>query len=193
MRSCLPAVIFRMSAPSARSLAVTAAISAALIARVSSQSPAVTDFYCENSYTNFAMGYQHAGTYVDGQGRVFAFGSESSDPTVKPWQPKQPDSPTQAELEAKYKHDRRQVGTIDARKLTEVRRWLADARNGSLSKKAQRGADKGSIASQCWIREGSPDGYHEVELAVDGDWNYRNTAPAAAELTRWLQSLMKKK
>ena len=91
------------------------------------------------------------------------------------------------------RHDRRQVGTIDAQKLSEVRRWLADARKRSLSKKAQRGADRGSIASQCWIREGSGDGYREVELAVDGDWHYRNTAPAAAELTRWLQTLVKEK
>jgi len=182
-----------MSVPSASSLAVTAAIWCALVARVSSQPTAVSDFYCENSYTNFAAGYQHSGTYVDGQGRVFAFGSESPDSTVKPWQPKQPDLPTQQELEAKYNHDRHQVGTIDAATLTQVRRWLADARNGSLSKKAQRGADRGSIASQCWIREGSRDGYREIELAIDGDWSYTNTTPAAAELTRWLQSLAKKK
>lgn len=170
-----------------------AVIACAVIAPVSSQPMAVSDFYCEHSYTNFATGYQHVGTYVDGQGRVFAFGSESSDAAVKPWQPKQPDSPTRQEVEVKYSHDRRQVGTIDAERLTAVRRWLADARTGSLSKKTQRGADMGSTASQCWIREGSREDYRSIELAVDGDWSYRNTAPAAAELTRWLQSLAKKK
>jgi hypothetical protein len=156
------------------------------------QAPAIEDFYCENSYTNFAWGYQHRGRYVDGQGRVFAFGGESSSSSVAPWAPSRPETPTQQELEQKYSHNRRQVGTVDAKDLTRVRRWLAEARHGSLSKKVQRGADRGASSRACWIRGAGSDRYQQVELDVTGDWTYTNSAPAAGELVRWLVSVTKK-
>ena len=158
-----------------------------------SQSYSIDDFYCENSYTNFAWGYQHRGRYVDGQGRVFAFGSESSDVSAKASPPAQSDSLTQQELEQKYSHGRRQVGTVNAQSLNDARRWLSDARSGSLSPKVRRAFDMGTGASSCWIREAGTERYRTIELAVDGDWRYRNTAPAAGELVRWLESVTKTK
>jgi hypothetical protein len=149
----------------------------------------VDDFYCENSYTNFATGYQHHGTYVDSRGQVFAFGSASSGPGAIPWQPKHPESPTREELEEKYSHDRRPIGSVDARTLTEVRGWIGKARAGTLSKKVQRGADMGTAASQCWVSDAGKNAFRPVELAVDGDWSYSNTSPAAAELVRWLKTV----
>jgi hypothetical protein len=153
------------------------------------QSPPIEDFYCETSYTNFAWGYQHHGTYVDGQGRIFAFGSESPDTRGRQWAPKQPDAPIQQELEDKYSLNRHQRGTVEAQKIVEVRGWLAAARSGSLSKKVQKGADMGSSASVCWVREAGGGHYQLIELEVSGDWSYRNTAAAAAELARWLASV----
>ena len=32
--------------------------------------------------------------------------------------------------------------------------------------------------------------HREVELKVGGDWVYHNTSPSAAELVKWLESLL---
>ena len=63
--------------------------------------------------------------------------------------------------------------------------------SGPLSKKVRKGADMGSIATACWVRDAASDRYREIELEVRGDWSYMNTAPAAAELTRWLASYLR--
>jgi hypothetical protein len=107
---------------------------------------------------------------------------------VEPWQPAEWGSPTQHELEAKFHHNRQQTGVIDGPQLSQVRHWLADARHGSLTKKVQQGADRGSEVSACWIREAGSEGYRRIELVVLGDFSYRNTSPAAADLDRWLRS-----
>jgi len=60
-------------------------------------------------------------------------------------------------------------------------------------KKVQKGADMGASASACWVREAGSGGYREIELEVSGDWSYKNTAPAARKLVRWLASVAKNK
>ncbi len=142
--------------------------------------------FCERSYTNFAWGFQHRGIYVDSEGDVFRYEYQRDD---RVWSPKQPDSPTEQELEDKYNHGRKAIGKVGPQELHEKYRLVEPASRGRLSKHVQRGADQGESVSRCYLLDAAAGRYKEVELKVAGDWSYENPAPSAKELTKWLESL----
>ena len=104
-----------------------------------SQQPGETKVYFENSYTNFAEGYQHSGIYVDPQGNVYSYGYQSAD---TPWSPKQTDSPSEQEIEEKYSQGRKLIRKIVAQELLEKQGLVQPASTGQFSKRVQQGADR---------------------------------------------------
>lgn len=141
-------------------------------------------FLFETSYTNFAWGYQHRGTYIDNQGNVYEFAYKPGD---KHWQPQQPDSLTERELEEQYSHGRKLIRTIERKELLEKYRLIEKAAKGEFSKRVSRGADMGAYVSSCYLYDEHTGRYRRVELRVTGDWSYENLSPAAGELADWLE------
>jgi hypothetical protein len=142
-------------------------------------------FLCEQSHTNFAWGYQHSGTYVDREARVYRYKAE------RQVAPKQEGAVTEAELEAKYSQGRTLLRTVPPDDIARMRRLIVDASKGSYSEKVQRGADAGARVSSCYLYDGNTKTYREIELDVRGDWSYRNVSPAARQLTEWLTAISK--
>ncbi|MFN7929799.1 MAG: hypothetical protein U0Y68_18010 [Blastocatellia bacterium] len=142
--------------------------------------------YCEQSYTNFAWGYQHHGIYVDSEGNLYSY---SYQPKDKPWSPKQDAAPTAAELEEKYSHGRQFIRKLDAQEWEAKRKLFAAAHDGKLSDRKQSGADMGANICRCYVSDEAGQQYKEVTLRVQGDWSYENLAPSAKTLADWLESL----
>ena len=142
-------------------------------------------FLCERSYTNFAWGYQHSGTYVDNEARVYRYSAR------RQVAPKQESVVTEAELEEKYSQGRTLLRTVPPDDIDRMRRLIADASKGPYSEKVQRGADAGATVSSCYVYDGNGKTYREIELDVRGDWSYRNVSPAARQLTEWLTAISK--
>lgn len=147
--------------------------------------PEQTRLYCELSHTNHAWSYQHEGIYVDPDGGVFRFEHAPGDQALL----RVPtDSMTEQALLARYAPGRRRSGTVAAAELARRRAQAAEARTGTLSERTSPGADMGDTVNRCWL----PDAggvYREVVLRHRGDWEFENRSPAAAELSRWLDSL----
>lgn len=142
-------------------------------------------FLCERSYTNFAWGYQHSGTYVDSDAHVYRYKAE------RQVTPKQDGALTEAELEAKHSQGRTLLRTVPTEDVARMRRLIADASRGPYSEKVQRGADAGATVISCYLYDETAKTYREIELDVRGDWSYRNVSPAARQLTEWVTAISK--
>lgn len=147
--------------------------------------PIEQKFLCESSYTNFATGYQHSGTYVDNDANVYRYNVE------KQVTPKQENAITEAELEAKYSQGRKLLKTVPPDEIGKMHQLIAAASKGTYSEKVQRGADAGAVVSSCYLYDANAKTYREIELVVSGDWSYRNESPAARQLTEWLARISK--
>ncbi|HEX6038830.1 hypothetical protein, partial [Longimicrobium sp.] len=147
--------------------------------------PAVPPFYCERSHTNRARSYQHRGLYVDGDGAVFRFQHGRGDQALL----RVPaDSMTEQALLARFAPGRAPVDRVPAAEMARRYAQVLEARAGTQSPRQRRGADMGATVRRCFVPdEGGI--YREVPLRQTGDWESRNTAPAAAELSAWLDSL----
>lgn len=146
---------------------------------------AVPPFYCERAYTNHAWGYQHRGVYVDRDGGVFSFRHEGNDQVLL----RVPaDSLTEQALLARYAPGRAPAGRVDAAEMAERYAQVLQARAGTLSPRQHRRADAGATLRRCFLPDEAGI-YRPVVLRQTGDWEFENTAPAARELSRWLDSL----
>jgi hypothetical protein len=147
--------------------------------------PAAPPFYCERSHTNHAWSYQHRGVYVDPAGGVFGFAHGRGDQALL----RVPaDSVTEQALLARYAPGRTPAGTVPPAEMARRYGQVLRAREGALSPRTRRGADMGATLRRCFV----PDAggiYREVLLRQTGDWERENTAPAARELSRWLDSI----
>lgn len=152
-------------------------------AHAAPDSTAEPRIFCDTSHINSAWGYQQRGVYVDPEGNVYSYGGD------KVWSPKQPESPTEQELEEQYSQGRKPIGKVDAQELHEKYRLVEPASRGQLSKPIQHGADQGESVSRCYMFDAAAGRYREVELKVTGDVSYENLAPSARELTKWLESI----
>jgi hypothetical protein len=143
----------------------------------------VQRFVCERSYSNYAWGYQHSGIYVDRSGDVYRFSVRDG------ILPRLPSSPTEAEMTAKYGQSPTLIGTVPAGDLLAMFRLIAAAAKGKQSERVSASRDRGALVSSCYLFDAIEKRYREVELDVQGDWKYRNLAPEAVTLTKWLASL----
>jgi hypothetical protein len=142
-------------------------------------------YLCEQSYTNFAWGYRHSGTYVDRDGRVYRF------TVAKRVTPARQKAVTEAELEAKYSQGRTLLRTVAPEEVARMRGLIAAASKGSYSERKPTAADFGANVSACFLYDPAAKTYRAIELDVSGDWTYRNTSAAAAQLTDWLTAIAK--
>jgi hypothetical protein len=145
----------------------------------------VQRFVCERSYTNFAWGYQHSGIYVDREGGVYRFPAEQR---VR-LRPPQQANLTEAEMEAKFGESVALIGRVPADELLAMFRLIPAAAKGGYSERVSASRDRGAFVSACYVFDAAGKRHREVELDVKGDWEYRNLAPEAETLTKWLAAL----
>lgn len=147
--------------------------------------PAVPSFYCESSHTNHARAYEHRGVYVDGEGEVFRFrhGQDDQELLRVP-----ADSLTEQALLARYAPGRAGVGSVAPAEVAERYAQVLQARGGTVSPRRRGGADMGVTVRRCFLPDAAGI-YREVLLRQSGDWESENVAPAARELSGWLDSL----
>lgn len=147
--------------------------------------PAAQPFVCEHSTTNHAWSYTHLGIYVDSGGAVFSFRHGSGDHALLRVHA---DSMTEQALLARFAPGRTRAATVPAAEMAERYAQVLQAREGTLSEPRNRGADMGDTVTRCWLPDAAGV-YREVFLRQSGDWERENTSPAAAQLSRWLDSL----
>lgn len=146
---------------------------------------AAQPFFCERSHTNFAWSYAHRGIYVDSGGAVFGFRHGRGDQALLRVHA---DSLTEQALLARYAPGRTRAATVPAVEMAERYAQVLAAREGTLSDRRRRGADMGATVRRCFLPDAAGV-YREVLLRQTGDWERENTSPAAAQLSRWLDSL----
>jgi hypothetical protein len=147
--------------------------------------PAARPFFCERSYTNHARGYQYRGIYVDSGGAVFSFRHARGDSRLLRVHA---DSMTEQALLARYAPGRTRAATVPAAEMAQRYAQVLQAREGAPSDRRRRGADMGAVVTRCYLPDAAGV-YREVLLRQTGDWQRENTSPAAAQLSRWLDSL----
>jgi hypothetical protein len=175
-------MLIRLVLPAAAALLL---VSGCRSARAGTPSQAPQPFFCERSHTNFAWSYQHRGLYVDGGGQVFSFRHARED---RPLLQVHADSLTEQALLARYAPGRTRAGSVEAAEMAERYRLVLQAREGARTERSRRGADMGATVRRCYLPD-SGGVYREVFLRQTGDWEQANTSPAAAQLSRWLDSL----
>jgi hypothetical protein len=142
-------------------------------------------FYCERSHTNHARSYQHRGIYMDREGGVFRFEHGRGDQALLRVDA---DSVTEERLQARVAPGRARVATIPATEVAERYRQAVEASGGAMTERRRRGADMGATVRRCYLPDANGI-YREVPLRQTGDWENENRSPAAAELSRWLDSI----
>ncbi|UCH63285.1 MAG: hypothetical protein JSU77_02190 [Fidelibacterota bacterium] len=138
----------------------------------------------EFQYINHAWGYQHSGSYIDGEGKVTSYQYTASDTH---WAPADLNHPTEEELQDKYSHSPQEVKVIDPDTLIAKYGLIEEAAAGTYSDSLSLGADMGAYAYICYVYQPDTDRYDAVVLRLWGDWCYENLSPAAGKLAQWLE------
>lgn len=153
-----------------------------IAATQSEPQPLSPGILCERSYVNYAWGFQHHGVVVDEEGHLYGYVRHA------PWQPRESDAPTQAELEDKYSQ-RELLRTLPAEEVRTKLGLVEPASRGAVSAPRDTARDMGSRVCRCYMPVSDAGTYSEIKLSVTGDWSYRNVSTSAQELTEWLESL----
>lgn len=144
----------------------------------------LTGCYFQCEYVNYAWGFSHSGFTITPAGEIFTFDK------LTPWtfaeNGKLTFSSLQKNIDASVKRD-----TLISEADIELYTQLAGfAKSGKLSEPVSRGADIGEHIYKMIIPDsGSKDGYQEVLLTQEGDFDQYNLSPEAAVIAEWLVNL----
>jgi hypothetical protein len=138
-------------------------------------------FLCEQTYMNFAWGFQSSGLYIDADGGVYAF-------TPQRGKGNEPETLSEEELTARYATGRRLLRTLPAAQVAEMAALIPQTAKGPYSPRKQEGADMGGKVTSCYVFEATSQRYRPIMLTTTGDWSNRNLSPAAARLANWVES-----
>jgi hypothetical protein len=147
---------------------------------------------CESSYSNFAWQPTLIFTGIGEDGRIYRFSSQETtdlqgfallDLAL-------PERPRAADIARRYVISSPTGEVVPPDVLQRIAALAAEVRDGRVTRE-QRGADMGQSTLACFVpvSEGS-NLFENVVISSDGDWEERNTDPAAAELAELLTSLL---
>jgi hypothetical protein len=147
---------------------------------------------CESSYSNFAWTPTLMFTGIGEDGRIYRFSSQETtdlqgfallDLAL-------PERPRAADIARRYVISSPTGEVVPPDVLQRIAALAAEVRDGAVTRE-QRGADMGQSTLACFVpvSEGS-NLFDNVVISSDGDWEERNTDPAAAELAELLTSLL---
>lgn len=143
--------------------------------------PAPGQLLFEVEAINFAWGKSWQGFVVDAQGQVFSYDLSNTD-----LMPPQGDRFSAAELEAKYAHQRRRVGSVSAAEVASRYARVDAALSGSITDPKGFCADAGGVRYTALIYDEDTGTYRRLLLRQVGDVAQANTSAAARDLYHWL-------
>jgi hypothetical protein len=149
--------------------------------------PTTQRWICGREYVNYAWGYQRRGTVLDSDGHVWRYEFKGTPPSLpNPWQPKDPNNLTVADLSARYN------GAVDigqrasADDIAQRMPLIREAAQTLPTEGRHVGADMGATVTYCLARNVPGGSYRQVLLDQKGDFESTNPSSAAKELAAWL-------
>jgi hypothetical protein len=138
--------------------------------------------YFQYEYVNYAWGYQHSGFTVTPVGEVYKF--DASTPWVFADNERLSLSDLKKNIEASVKVDT----IINAVEIDRYQQLAVFAMSGKISDPISRGADLGEFICKIVVPDTSDphNGYREVILTENGDFDRHNLSPEAAVIAEWL-------
>lgn len=147
---------------------------------------------CEASYSNFAWNPVVTFTGIAADGQILQFNSRYSSDLqgFGLLELALPDRPRPADIARRYVISSPTGRVVPGDVLRRILTLAEQAQRGTVTRE-QRGADMGANTLVCFVAvSDSGNLYDTVLIRSDGDWEERNTHPAAAELAALLDSLL---
>jgi hypothetical protein len=149
------------------------------------QAPISQRVLFQQSFVNYAWGYQNRGWFVDNQGTMKAYRVTNAEYWVRP------DSGyiSVDDLLSNYAQADRIIYEIPANELRQKYGLIASAASGEISERSRSAYDAGLVQFSCYWWNPDRGMFKEILLSLSGDWSQNNLSPAAMELDSWLKRL----
>jgi len=143
------------------------------------------DCYFQYEYVNYAWGFSHTGFTVTPDGEVFSFDNST------PWIFGDNSQLTLEELKKNISASVKADTLISRSDIEHYVQLAFFARSGKLSDPVSRGADMGERICKIIVHDTTDpqNGYREVLLTKNGDWDQSNLSPEAAIIAEWVSKL----
>lgn len=137
------------------------------------------------TYVNWAWGYTHNGWHVSNLGFVDSFAYAKSDSM---WLLSDDSLITLSEMQRIISSYQSSLQSVKQSILDSMIALIPQAAAGPWAKKSI-GADMGAHIYSAYYYDTTAQGYREVVLYQNGDWNIVNESDAAKKLTTWLMAI----
>ena len=165
--------------------AVMIASSCSRTANKAPQAPIPQRVLFQQSFVNYAWGYQNRGWFIDNEGMIKAYRVASAEYWVRP------DSGyiSVDDLLSNYAQADKIIYKIPANELRQKYGLITAAALGEISERTRSAYDAGLVQFSCYWWDQDRGMFKEVLLSLSGDWSQINLSPAAIELDSWLKRL----
>jgi len=138
----------------------------------------------EVEYVNFAWVPTWRGFAIDSTGAVHSYDLKGI-----PWQPRDADYPTRAELAAKYAASTQPDSSIEPATFRTMQERAGRAAAGPVSQPRNWCADAGTVTYSAWLYDAEQDAFRRVLLWREGDTAQLNQSADGRAIADWLISL----
>ncbi len=141
--------------------------------------------YFQYEYVNYAWGFSHAGFTITPEGEVFSFDVST------PWVFAENDKLSLSALRKNIKASVKVDTLISVTEINRYQQLVASAMSGKLTEPVSVGADMGGAVCKIIVPDtsGPRNGYREIILTENGDFERHNLSSEAAVIAEWLRTL----
>jgi len=141
--------------------------------------------YFQYEYVNYAWGFSHSGFTITPDGEVFSFDKST------PWAFADNNKLTLLDLRKNIAASVKVDTLITKTDIEHYTQLAFLAMSGKLSDTVSRGADMGERICKIIVPDASDlqNGYREIILTEDGDFERHNLSPDAVTIAEWLSKL----
>ncbi|OGC96482.1 MAG: hypothetical protein A2W25_14950 [candidate division Zixibacteria bacterium RBG_16_53_22] len=145
----------------------------------------------QQSFVNYAWGYQNRGWFIDRDGYMKAYHVAGQGEQWHRALETGPDSGyiAQAGLEENYARSDRVIFRIPRNELNEKYGLISRAADGPYSPRARSAYDAGAVMFCAYLLDKDRGMYRQVLLSLSGDFSQFNENPDSQELEKWLMGL----
>jgi hypothetical protein len=145
----------------------------------------------QQSYINYAWGYQNRGWFIDNDGYLKAYQISGNGEIRHNAEESGPDSGyiAQAALEENYARADKVIYQIPKGELVEKFALIARAAEGPYSPRTRTAYDAGAVYFYAYLLDRGRGMYRQALISLSGDFSQFNENPAAQALEEWLVGL----
>ena len=145
----------------------------------------------QQSFVNYAWGYQNRGWFIDRDGYMKAYHVAGQGEQWHRALETGPDSGyiAQAGLEENYARSDRVIFRISRDELNEKYRFISRAADGPYSPRTRTAYDAGAVMFCAYLLDRDRGMYRQVLISISGDYSQFNENPDSQELEKWLVGL----